>query len=48
MDKSLLGLPKEGYGFSGPFNGKIIPPSYKDSSIYVNKNTDTIVYLYYW
>ena len=33
MDKNLLGVPKEGYGFSNDVMGSFGPPSYEDAQI---------------
>lgn len=47
MDKSLLGMPKEGYGFSKNFKPGLSRPDFEDCSIHLNKNIETEIKLMY-
>lgn len=42
MDKNLLGIPKEGYGFSNNVTLKFGPPSYEESTFDLNKKEQKI------
>lgn len=37
LDTNLLGIPKEGYGFSNNAKGKFGPPGFKDTAVSMNK-----------
>lgn len=41
LDKSLIGIPKEGYGFSNNARGSFGPPRYAKSRFLLNKNPYT-------
>ena len=41
MDKNILGIPKEGYGFSNNASGTFGPPSYKKASFAHTANSQT-------
>jgi uncharacterized protein (DUF2141 family) len=40
IDKNMMGIPKEPYGFSNGQSGTFGPPSYSDSKIMIEKNTN--------
>ncbi|MFW5644662.1 MAG: DUF2141 domain-containing protein [Bacteroidota bacterium] len=39
MKKNLLGIPREGFGFSNNYEPKIKNPSFKDASFYLRKGS---------
>ena len=43
MDKNMLGIPKEGYGFSNNVSAPFGPPSYKRASFIHSQNTPTTI-----
>lgn len=43
MDKNMLGIPKEGYGFSNNASAPFGPPSYKKASFNHTTNGQTVV-----
>lgn len=43
MDKNMLGIPKEGYGFSNNASAPFGPPSYKKASFNHTSNGQTVV-----
>jgi len=45
MDKSIIGMPKEGYGFSKNFKPGLSRPDFKDCSILLNEDTETEIRL---
>ncbi len=47
LDKNMLGIPKEAYGFSNSAHGIIGPPSFQDAKITLsgNKTTKTVVHV---
>jgi len=47
MDKSIIGMPKEGYGFSKNFKPALSRPDFKDCSIILNKDVETKIRLMY-
>jgi len=47
MDKSIIGMPKEGYGFSKNFIPGLSRPDFKDCSILLNKDVETEIMLMY-
>ncbi len=47
MDKSIFGLPKEGYGFSKNFKPGLSRPDFEDCCIELNKNVETEIKLMY-
>jgi uncharacterized protein (DUF2141 family) len=42
MDTNVIGIPKEGYGFSNNAKGRFGPPDFKDT-IFEIKNDTTII-----
>ncbi len=49
MDKNILGIPKEGYGFSRNATGFAGPPAFDKASItYSEQDYSTIITLKYW
>jgi len=47
MDKSIIGMPKEGYGFSKNIKPGLSRPDFKDCSILLNKDVETEIRLMY-
>ncbi|MDX8341147.1 DUF2141 domain-containing protein [Draconibacterium sp. IB214405] len=47
MDKSIIGMPKEGYGFSKNVKPGLSRPDFKDCSILLNKDVETEIKLMY-
>jgi uncharacterized protein (DUF2141 family) len=41
MDRNLIGLPKEGFGFSRGAKGKFGPPSFEDAAVEVKEGEPT-------
>lgn len=49
LDKNLMGIPKEGYGFSNDAKGSFGPPSFEKSSFKVEKSQQQItINMTYW
>ncbi len=48
LDKNLLGIPREGYGFSNDAKGNLGPPSFEKSSFTIEKNLQIIINMSYW
>lgn len=47
MDRSFLGIPKEGYGFSRNFKPGLSSPVFEDCSIILNKDVEIEIKLMY-
>ena len=49
MDTGFLGIPKEGYGFSGAKEGKLKPPKFEDAAIFLDDNDEksTVIIMKY-
>ena len=43
LDKSMLGLPQEGYGFSNDVMGLFGPPSFEKASFKINNDTSFVI-----
>lgn len=48
MDKTMFGMPKEGFGFSNDVMGTFGPPGFKESSFKHYNNTDVVIKIRYW
>ena len=48
VDSNFLGIPSEGYGFSGPEKGRIFPPNFKEAKVSLNSPSKNVkVEMYY-
>ena len=45
LDKSWLGIPKEGYGFSNNVFGRFGPPDFEDANFKVSKGTSNRLFI---
>ncbi|MCS7005381.1 MAG: DUF2141 domain-containing protein [Cytophagales bacterium] len=48
FDLNLIGVPKEGYGFSNNAKAILGPPSFQDAKIFLNSNVKITMELKYW
>ncbi len=49
LDKNLMGIPKEGYGFSNDAKGSLGPPSFEKSNFVLQKSQHQIsINMTYW
>ena len=47
MDRNVMGMPKEGYGFSNDAIGLFGPPGFKDYSFQLEENISVIMHINY-